>query len=226
MSKVIIIVNAHVSEGKISPTSPVAEKMATAMKQGIVKTNNSVIVEIIGAADLWAKSVNLSSAGDDLIYCPLTIKLPDWFHFHQQKIYQACSDLEHRRKWVKQHFGYQTSNENSLLGDMWLPIIITKNQLSYSYIISEGEMPNSYQQIFSFPDDLSSLLYNLAHDLLQSIQATPAVYLLQFKILEQKIIFDRLWPFPATPAIATLYNDQQPDLFTYHWHCLSHQSLG
>lgn len=224
MPKVIIIVNAHVNEGKISPTAPVAEKMATAMKEGIINSDNSITVEIMGAADLWAKSVNLPSVSDNLIYCPLTIKLPNWFHFSAQRIYQACREIDNRRKWVKEHFSNQIGNDNLWLGDLWLPVIKTKEIVSYGDIIGEGEMPNSYQQPFPFADNRRDLLYSLAHDLLDSIKATPAVYLLQFKILEQKIFFDRLWPFPATPAIASL-NHQQPNLFTYHWLCLSHQSL-
>lgn len=220
MSKAIIIVNAHVNEGKITPTAPVAEKMATAMKQGIINSDKTREVKIIGAADLWAKSVNLHSDSKDLIYCPLTIKLPDWFNFTAQRIYKICGDVENRRKWVKHNFGYQTSSDNSCLGDLWLPAILSSEKISYGDIIGEGEIPNSYQQFFSFPDELKNLLYSLTNSLLDSINAIPAVYLLQFKILEEKIIFDRLWPFPATPAIVSI-NNQQPDLFTHHWQCLS-----
>jgi hypothetical protein len=38
-------------------------------------------------------------------------------------------------------------------------------------------------------------------------------------MLETEVIFDRLWPFPASPAIASIQT-QQPDLFACHWHCL------
>ncbi len=220
MSKAIIIVNAHVNEGKISPTAPVAEKMAMAMKQGIISSNQSITVEILGGADLWAKSVNLTSENDGVRYFPLTIKLPDWFNFSAKRVYKICSNLENRRKWVKQHFGYQTSSDNSLLGDLWLPIIFKPRKTIYADIIGEGEMPNSYQQLPSFPETSKNLVCTLASQLLESINATPAVYLLQFKIIKDNIIFDRLWPFPATPAIATINNKQQTDLFTHHWQCI------
>ena len=59
----------------------------------------------------------------------------------------------------------------------------------------------------------------MAYQLLESINAIPSVYLLQFRILEKKINFDRLWPFPASPAIASIQS-QVPNLFNCHWHCL------
>lgn len=86
---------------------------------------------------------------------------------------------------------------------------------------------HSYEQPIDFSehgsdgydDQIRQSLYYLGYQLLESINAIPSVYLLQFRMLEQEIFFDRLWPFPATPAIASV-ESQQPDLFTCHWHCL------
>jgi hypothetical protein len=39
-------------------------------------------------------------------------------------------------------------------------------------------------------------------------------------MLDNQIIFDRLWPFPASPAIASV-KCQKPDLFACHWFCLT-----
>jgi hypothetical protein len=64
----------------------------------------------------------------------------------------------------------------------------------------------------------------LAKQLLSSISATPSVYLLQFRLLEEEIIFDRLWPFPAAPALTSL-NVQQPNLYTCYWKCLTNQTI-
>lgn len=219
MSKVIIIVNAQVNKGKISANAPVAEKMALALSKSITESNSCHEIEIIGGADLWSKSLPIPDLDEDTIYCPLTIKLPDWFHFPAQQIYYACRDVEKRRKWVQQHFGYKTTKDNLWLGDLWLPIIFTPEKLFYSDIIGEGVLPNYYQQPYDLPSDIHFSLYTLAQDLLISIQAIPSVYLLQFKMLDNNIIFDRLWPFPATPAIATI-NAQKTDLFAHHWHCL------
>ena len=223
MSKVIIIVNAQVEEGKISATSPVAERMALALSKSITNSHHSY--KIISGADLWSKSIYLSERSSDLIYCPLTIKLPDWFKFPAQNIYNACRDLNKRRRWVKQFFGYQTSKDNLWLGDLWLPIILTNNNnLIYGSVISEGMMPNDYQLPYDLPAEVNPKLEELASQLLDSINAIPSVYLLQFKLVGHDIIFDRLWPFPATPAIASI-NVQQPDLYACHWLCLSGQSV-
>lgn len=224
MSKVIIIVNAQVDKGKISPTAPVAERMAIALSKSIMESDPFHEIKIVGGADLWSKSLPISDSDQDIVYCPLTIKLPDWFNFPAQKIYYACRDLEKRRKWVQQHFGYSTSKDNLYLGDLWLPIILTSEKLIYGDIISEGVLPNYYQQPYDLPSEIYPYLYTLAKELLISIQGIPSVYLLQFRMLDHNIIFDRLWPFPATPAIASI-NAQKPDLFAYHWRCLSNQSI-
>ncbi|MBL1209902.1 hypothetical protein [Geminocystis sp. GBBB08] len=219
MSKVIIIVNAPVDNGKISPTSPVAERMASALSKSIIESDPCHQINIVSGADLWSKSLHISDSNQDTIYCPLTIKLPDWFNFPAQQIYFACRDVEKRRKWVQQHFDYKVSKDNLWLGDLWLPIIFTSEKLMYGEIISEGILPNYYQQPYDLPSEIDLSLYTLAKELLKSIQAIPSVYLLQFRILDHNIIFDRLWPFPATPAIASI-NVQKPDLFAHHWHCL------
>ncbi|MGI0480191.1 hypothetical protein ACN4EE_05310 [Geminocystis sp. CENA526] len=220
MPKVIIIVNAQVNAGKISPTSPVTEKMAMALRNSIISCNQNNEVEIIGGAQLWSKSFNKLNSQEDIIYCPLTIKLPDWFNFPAQHIYSACRDLDKRRKWVNQHFGYKTTTDNLWLGNLWLPIIFTGDNIIYREIISEGIIPNSYQQPYECPSHIYPLLQTLSYGLLQSIHAIPSVYLLQFTILDDNLIFDRIWPFPATPAIASIH--QKPDdLFNAHWHCLN-----
>ncbi len=220
MSKALIIVNAEVRSGNVSANAPVAAKMVTAMVKAIQNSNKPVQPEIIGAADLWSKSVILSPHNDDLIYCPLTIQLPNWVEFPAKKIFELCRELKTRRNWVEQHFQYKTSSKNSWLGDLWLPVVLTAKGILYGEVIGEGEIPNSYQQPINFKEHIRQSLYKLAAQLLESINATPAVYLLQFRILGEVIVFDRLWPFPASPAIASI-KLQQPDLFACHWHCLT-----
>lgn len=225
MSKVIIIVNAQVKGGQISPHAPVTERMAMALKNGVNKFNPHSPIEIVSGADLWSKSIQLSSPSSKEIYCPLTIKLPDWFVFPAQKIYYACRDLNKRRQWVEEKFGYKTSEENKWLGDLWLPIIFTGEKLIYSAVIGEGMIPNDYQQPYNLSSGILRKISTLGDALLDSIQAIPSVYLLQFRLIEGEIIFDRLWPFPATPAISSI-NQQNPDLFTCHWCCLSNQPIS
>lgn len=223
MSKVIIIVNAQVNGGKISPTEPIVEKMVIALKDTIMIEDKFHNIKIIGGADLWSKSESIFEQDPDTIYCPLTIKLPDWFNFPAQQIYCACRDLEKRRKWVQQHFGYKVTKDNLWLGDLWLPMIFTGEKTIYRDIISEGVIPNFYHQPYFLPEHFYPSLHSLGDELLKSIHAIPSVYLLQFRILEQDLIFDRLWPFPATPAIASI-GKNNPDLFACHWYCLKSSS--
>ena len=251
MEKVVIIINAEVSEqGQLISASPVTQKMVEALQGSIDRfSDSSVEVEIISAATLWSKhSRNLYKSQDSrAIYCPLTIQLPDYFDFPQKRIYSACKDINARRKWVEKNLGFKTSVGDSWLGHLWLPIILTKtgdraalgsqsdrdrrycapvlaNKPIYAEIIGEGSMPNSYEQPIDIPNRQRKLLHSLADELLDSLDAPPATYLLQFSIYKGEIVFDRLWPFPAAPALITL-KTQQPDLFTCHWHCLKAQPI-
>jgi len=221
MEQVIIIVNAEVKEGgKISPASPVTEKMVTALLTAI---GDKLAVKIIGGSDLWSGAIKLENNEQNLI-CPLTIKLPNWLEFAAKTIYQKCDALEERRTWVEEKLGYKTSKGNDLLGDMWLPIILTAKGPLYGEVIAEGALPNCYRQPIDITDDLRQRLYYLGYNLLESIEALPAVYLLQFSLIKEQIVFDKLWPFPASPALGSV-NIQEPDLFTCHWYCLINQPI-
>ena len=103
-------------------------------------------------------------------------------------------------------------------------MVLTAKGPLYGEVIGEGVIPNSFKQPIDLTDDIRQPLYYLAYELLRSIAATPAVYLLQFALRDQDVVFDRLWPFPAAPAIASLAV-QSPDLFTCHWHCLTGQPI-
>ena len=303
MEKVVIIINADVSDrGKLISASPVTQKMVEALQRSIEKHSSpSIAVEIISAATLWSKNSrnNYKEADSKTIYCPLTIQLPEYFDFPQQKIYSACKDLNSRRHWVEKKLGFKTSVGDSWLGHLWLPIILTsdssqgsadnasqriaspsghisatgvsstdcfstesKRSVStpqrgiqveesnspdapleiyddsnsigesksaiakpiFAEVIGEGSMPNSYEHPVIIPHRRLKSLHSLAHQLLDSLSAPPACYLLQFSLYNGEIVFDRLWPFPAAPALITL-KTQQPDLFTCHWKCLTQQPI-
>jgi hypothetical protein len=154
----------------------------------------------------------------------LTIQLPDWFRFSSRDIYKACKDVEGRRQWVERKLGYKTSIKDSCLGNLWLPVVVTTKGSFYGEVIGEGAIPNCYEQPIDLSDESRQSLYYLADQLLKSLSATPSVYLLQFRLLGKEIVFDRLWPFPAAPALASL-GHQKPDLFSYHSQCLLGQPL-
>ena len=226
MEKVVIIINAEVSDrGKLISASPVTQKMVEALQSSIAESSIPSTVEIVSAATLWSKHArNAQKSKDDkTIYCPLTIQLPEYFDFPQKRIYSACKDINSRRKWVEKNLGLKTSVGDSWLGHLWLPIVLTDNPI-YGEIIGEGSMPNSYEQPVTIPNRQRKSLHDLADRLLDSLDATPATYLLQFSLYKGEIVFDRLWPFPAAPASITL-KTQKPDLFTCHWYCLTQQPI-
>lgn len=230
MSNLLIIVNAKVKEGGIISASPATERMVAALKQAVKEailtesdsniTPKTLSVEAISTATLWSNFHHLKAD----YYCPLTIELPPQFKFPHQAIYQACKDVQGRRRWVEQNLGYKTSVGDYWLGDLWLPVVLTAKGPLYSEVISEGEVPNSYQQPFDLSDKLRQSLYHLAYELLTYLNAPPAVYLLQFGLRNKNIVFDRLWPFPAAPAIASI-GVQEPDLFACHWFCLTNRPI-
>ncbi|NEO28665.1 MAG: fructosamine kinase family protein [Kamptonema sp. SIO4C4] len=83
---------------------------------------------------------------------------------------------------------------------------------------------DTYQQPFHLPDEQRQPLYHLGYELLNHLNASPAVYSLQFNITGQEIIFDRIFPFPHPSSIASL-GIQSPDLLTCHWLCLTQQPI-
>ncbi|WP_267383917.1 hypothetical protein [Cyanobacterium sp. uoEpiScrs1] len=225
MHKVIIIVNAEVNaQGAISLGSPATRTMVKALQRAISADSDSTEVDVISAASLWSNSLTCSKSNSDLIYCPLTIEIPPKFSFPVQKLYQICKDIPGLRQWVEQNLGYKTSIRDSWLGDLWLPIVVTGKQMLYSSVIGEGAVPNSYEQPIELDSKLENSLHSLARDLLISLEAPPSVYLMQFRLLSNEIIFDRLWPFPAAPAISSL-RYQQPDLFICYWYCLTQKPI-
>ncbi|MGL5033231.1 MAG: hypothetical protein ACRC6M_05460, partial [Microcystaceae cyanobacterium] len=223
--RVTIIVNAKVKqEGRLIAASPVTERMVSALKQAIIQNAPQTIIETIAVASLWSEAAQQKMPGAGQIFCPLTIQLPDWLQFPAQHLYHTCLDVQSYRQWVTDKFDYKAYNNTNDLGDCWLPIIWTKKGPLYAEVITEGEMPNAYQQPLDLGDDLRQQLYSLGFKCLEAVNAPPSVYLLQFGLSGQTVIFDRLWPFPAAPAIASL-GKQNPDLFTCHWYCLNDQPL-
>jgi hypothetical protein len=224
MSNIVIIINAEVNGNGQVTASPVSERMVKAFKKAISHHSPQPrSVEVLAAASLWSKGV-LASLSEDSIYCPLTIQLPPDWHFPQQKIYQTCADLEGLRELVQSKFGYPTTRGQSGLGHLWLPIVLTSKGPLYGEVIGETEIPNSYLQPIDLPDYQRQGLYHLGYQLMESLAAPPSVYLLQFSCSDHQVVFDRLWPFPAAPALASV-GKQTPDLFACHWFCLNKQPV-
>jgi hypothetical protein len=224
MEQALIIINAEVNDqGQLISATPVTERMVTALRNGITTYSPHTNVEI-GSAGTLCSNNSRKEQKSRAIYCPLTIQLPEYFDFPSRSIYAACRDIPSRRRWVENHLGFKTSVGDSWLGHLWLPIILTKDKPLFGNIIGEGAIPNFYEQPIDFPYNKLKPLHNLATNLLESVAATPAVYLLQFSLYSSEIVFDRLWPFPAAPAMASL-KTPGIDLYSCHWLCLTGQPI-
>jgi hypothetical protein len=199
--------------------------MLSALKKAIIANSPDTLIEVIAVASLWSETPQKQTSTAGRIYCPLTIQLPKWLVFPSQKIYQSCQDILGRRTWVEEHLKCKSNPNLNWLGDLWLPVVWTADGPLYGEVIGEGVMPNAYEQPVELADNLRQALYSLASQCLEALEAPPSVYLLQFSVIEQEIVFDRLWPFPAAPAIASL-GVQSPDLFSCHWQCLTDQAIA
>ncbi len=130
-----------------------------------------------------------------------------------------CEQIQELRDWVSAHVGLPVQEG----GTYWLPVVLTARGPLYGEVIYQLE-DGSYKQPLPLPDRVKQPLFYLARQLLTYLQATPAVYLVQFVLQGERIAFDRLLPYPAAPAVASR-GVQEPDLFTCHWLCLERQPL-
>ncbi|AIE74528.1 MULTISPECIES: hypothetical protein [unclassified Synechocystis] len=219
--------NAKVKqEGRLIAASPVTERMVNGLKEAIASCSPETIIETVAVASLWSDQAQQQIQMGGRIYCPLTIQLPRWLDFPGQIMYQACQDINTRRQWVSEKLNLPLCNDANWLGDHWLPIIVSTDEIGFSPLIYEGMMPNAYEMVsWDLPpyQRYRDVLENLAWALVKELKAPPAVYLLQFSVA-QGLVFDRLWPFPAAPAIVTI-NQGQGNLYTYHWCCLNNLPL-
>lgn len=196
--------------------------MIRALEKAILADFPELEVDIVTPA--MVRYHNFPQA-DGVLVCPLTIDLPERLPFELHQLFQACRDIEARRKWVLENTSHKVGG-HSFLGDHWLPIVYNPKGSRCCEVIGEGVMPNSYHQPTSLGKEQQEQLSQLGFQLLESISAPPSVYLMQFGYSSDKeILFDRLWPFPAAPAIASLA-PQQIDLFACHWRCLTQKSVA
>ncbi|MEX0267747.1 hypothetical protein AB3R30_01260 [Leptolyngbyaceae cyanobacterium UHCC 1019] len=232
MPNVLILVDSnHAQSSDFSAATPMIAAIQTAIRDGTTPSAQALgsaswQVDVQVAATLTPRQFKSDSL-ENAIFCPLTLALPKWLAFPAQAVYQACQDVEGLRQRVSQ-WKYQTGEGNG-----WLPIVLTDKGSLYAEAIGAQGKPdaiasdlNAYQyfQPIHLVDVQRQSLYGLAQRLLRSLIAPPAVYLLQFGFHGETLQFDRLIPFPAAPAIASI-NLQEPNLFACHWRCLTHQPI-
>lgn len=226
-SKVLIVVEANEKE---LPDSITNRKILPTLKQAIAtSTNPPATVQVVAANSelnfIWRS--NQQTENQNSIVCPLTLNLPPNLNFEAQAVYQACRDVAKLRRRVAQQLGYSTGD-----GCFWLPVVNTAKGPLYGEVIGivgqafNAKLPKNcswdlnYYQPLHLSDLLRQQLYRLGFGLLKLLLASPATYLVQFGFQAQEVYFDRLWPFPAAPALASI-SVQQPDLFACHWYCLN-----
>jgi hypothetical protein len=177
------------------------------------------IGEIVDSVEFVTVSELPSVANPKAIYCPMTLAVPPAFEFWGRLIGQTCQDIDRLRDLATATTGVKGGDQ----GNLWLPIIWTARGPIYGEAIGVIAGDNYHQPIHL--DDLDRQpLYQFGYQLLTQLTAPPATYLVQFSKAETGIIFDRLFPFPAIPALASI-GVQQPDLFDCHWRCITHQSI-
>jgi hypothetical protein len=235
MRKVFIVVE---SDGREITGSPTVKRMLSAIEKAIAEdATQATSVEVVAANYLTSKEEILGFQPSDgqnfsqlpeMLFCPLTLSLPEHLGLPFQTIIKACADVPGLRQQLAQQIQVAIGD-----GCFWLPVVLTAKGPLYGEIIAlaeefyEKKSPQNlllcdltYYQPFHLSDALRQPLYQMAYNLLQSLSAPPATYLVQFGLQKSEICFDRLWPFPTAPALASV-GVQQPDLFTCHWYCLT-----
>jgi hypothetical protein len=190
--------------------TPESQRLGVAMLRSIGEIVESV--QFLTVAELPAV------ANPKAIYCPMTLAVPPTFEFWGQSIGRICQDIDRLRDLAATTTGVKVGEG----GNLWLPIVWTAQDPIYRDVI--GESDDNYQQLVDLGDLDRQAIYRFGSQLLAQLTAPPATYLVQFSNTERGIIFDRLFPFPAIPALASI-GVQQPDLFDCHWRCITRQSI-
>lgn len=218
MRKVLILLDAEFGAASWTIQMVKGFKEAIADSSPLTQVESGLISELD-----WS-----TIAPQGAVICPLTLDIPEQLVFPGRSIYRICRDISATRLRVEQELGVPTGD-----GNFWLPVVWTVKGPLYGEAIGLKDPATSnpfpvssptFDPQYRFPLHLSDIwrqpLYAFAYRLLRSLQAPPATYLIQFGFQGREIYFDRLWPFPAAPAIATL-GVQSPDLLSCHWHCLT-----
>jgi hypothetical protein len=202
MSRVLIVADAKIGT-------------ASALLAAIAQSNYSTEVSIVSISELNSGAIDLSEA----MVCPLTLDVPSNLVFSGQDVFRFCANISAARDRVQEQLQVPSGN-----GNFWLPVVWTARGPLYAEAIGAEADKESGELNYFQPVHLSDVwrqqLYDLAYRLLDLVNAPPATYLMQFGFVGERICFDRLYPFPAAPAIASV-GVQLPDLFVCHWYCLT-----
>jgi len=192
---------------------------ADSLKAAIAQSHPLTEVNICGVSELNSGAL----APGEAIVCPLTLDVPSDLVFPGQDVFRFCANVSAARARVAQELQVPTGE-----GNFWLPVVLTAKGPLYAEAIGVESDKLSGELSYCLPVHLSDVwrqqLYELAFRLLNLLNAPPATYLMQFGFVGERICFDRLLPFPAAPAIASV-GVQVPDLFVCHWYCLTNKPI-
>ncbi|MCC3417387.1 MAG: hypothetical protein JGK12_20545 [Microcoleus sp. PH2017_01_SCD_O_A] len=193
---------------------------ADRLKAAIAQSDPLTEVEICAISELNSGAIALSGA----IVCPLTLDVPSNLVFPGQYVFRFGANVAAARDRVARELQVSVGD-----GNFWLPVVLTaKGPLYAEAIAGESDKLSSelsYSQPLHLSDVWRQQLYELAFRLLVDLlNAPPATYLMQFGFVGDRICFDRLLPFPAAPAIASV-GVQVPDLFVCYWYCLTNKPI-
>ncbi|MEG4270959.1 MULTISPECIES: hypothetical protein [unclassified Microcoleus] len=192
---------------------------AASLSAAIAQSDPLTEVNICGVSELDSGAIAPGGA----IFCPLTLNVPENLVFPAQDVFRFCSNVSAARDRVSQELQVPVGE-----GNFWLPVVLTAKGPLYAEAIGGEPSKQSGKLSYSQPVHLSDVwrqqLYELAYRLLNLLNAPPATYLMQFGFVGERICFDRLLPFPAAPAIASV-GVQVPDLFVCHWYCLTNKPI-
>ncbi|MBV9388650.1 MAG: hypothetical protein JOZ78_19685 [Chroococcidiopsidaceae cyanobacterium CP_BM_ER_R8_30] len=207
-------------------------------------------LQLLGSMDLELVG---NECQDEQVICALTLNLPDTLSFPARSTYKACQDVSGLRQILMEKFEISSANgcfwlpvvltakgplygeaialqERKVRAEETSARNFVREGTSARNFVREGLLESlpldvrSFYQPCHFPDAIRQKLYHLGYCLMLLLEAPPATYLVQFTVQESIVYFDRLWPFPAAPALASI-GVQKPDLFTCHWCCLSGQPV-
>jgi hypothetical protein len=192
-------------------------------------TTDNTTVDVCDMAELSDRIA--ASEGEQLI-CPLSLSVGA-LSFAGQAIYAACANVEALRNTVTDQWSIPGRSGELLLPVVWTargPLYAEAIALKTAAIRLADNSPSpksdpSFVQPVHLNDRQRQPVYRLAGNLLRFLDAPPSVYLMQFGLIGDKVVFDRLWPFPTPAAIASI-DVQTPDLLTCYWRCVTHQPIS
>ena len=158
MSRVVIVVDDYTcGDDEIVEASQraVGEQIVSALKDAIALYSPALAtVDVVETSQLKKALANPSQdevIDKDIIWCPLTLNVPNTLTFFGQNIFQVCKQERELRQWVGQKLGY-TTGASQPLGTLVLPVVCTAKGLLYAEVIGQGERVNEYHQPVDLPD--------------------------------------------------------------------------